>query len=71
MKLSEYRRSIGMTQRDLANLIGVSDVALSRYESGRVPESSVMRRIFEVSEGRVSPNDFFEIPDQQPGTEPD
>ena len=62
MKISEYRRKSGLTQRELANLIGVTDVAIGRYEAGRIPEPAILRKIYDVTKGRVGPNDFYDFP---------
>lgn len=60
MKLEEYRRRQNLTLAALGELIGVTDVAVHRYEHGRVPEPKVLRRIIEATGGAVQANDFFD-----------
>jgi DNA-binding XRE family transcriptional regulator len=36
-RLIQYRKEIGLTQSDLAKLVGVSQAAISLYESGKLP----------------------------------
>ena len=64
MKLSEYRKSAGLTLGQLAEAVGVSDMAIGRYERGeRTPKSKVMVQIVKVTDGAVQPNDFFDAVD--------
>lgn len=63
MKLDLYRRQRGVTLAFLAALVGVSEVAMSRYERGsRIPRPEIMRRIVTATEGAVQPNDFHADP---------
>ena len=64
MKLREYRELFGLSQKEFAKAANVSGMAISRYESGRIPSSSAMRRIIEVTDGAVTANDFFDIPQE-------
>lgn len=60
MKLRDYRIQKNVTLAWLAERVGVSEVAMSRYERGvRVPRRDIMRRIEEVTEGAVRPNDHY------------
>jgi transcriptional regulator with XRE-family HTH domain len=60
MKLQEYRKQEKLTLVELAQQVGVTEVAISRYERGeRLPRPSVMRKIEEVTGGLVRPNDFL------------
>jgi transcriptional regulator with XRE-family HTH domain len=62
LKLREYRRRHRLTLVELARRIGVSEGAVSRYETGaRVPCFPVMARISRATAGAVSPNDFFDV----------
>ena len=64
MKLSKYRESVGLTLEQLAEAVGVSDVAIGRYERGeRIPKHKVMVQIAKITEGAVKPNDFFDAVD--------
>lgn len=60
MKLRHYRDTHNLTLAQMAELVGVSEVSMSRYERGdRMPRPEVMRKIGEVTGGAVRPNDFF------------
>ncbi len=66
MQLDTYLQEQKISKSDFADLIGVSQAAVSRYTSGneskkRLPEPSVMRKIFEVTSGAVQPNDFYSV----------
>jgi transcriptional regulator with XRE-family HTH domain len=60
MRLEEYLTGNRISRADFAVQIGVSVESVRRYLNGRVPESSVMCKIIEATEGKVSANDFFE-----------
>ena len=59
MRLEEYLSETGLTRAEFARQIGVKQFSVSRYLNGRVPEPSVMCKIIEATEGKVSANDFF------------
>jgi len=66
MKLSEYRKSAGLTLGQLAEAIGVSDMAIGRYERGeRIPKHKVMVQIAKITDGAVTANDFHETFSQE------
>ena len=68
MKLREYRRRHRLTLAQLAGRVGVSEGAISRYETGaRVPCFPVMARITRATAGAVSPNDFFDVTGRKAG----
>jgi len=59
-----------MTQEQLARDLGLTTVTVARYESGaRLPGPAVMIALFEVSGGRVQPNDFYDLPAISPARE--
>jgi len=61
MDLGTYQKQHGLSVSDLELLIGVSHSALHRYMYlGRIPEVAVLRRILAVTDGQVTPNDFFD-----------
>lgn len=66
--LKRYRDSRQLTQRELAAMIGTSDVTVARLETGtRQPSFDLMRRIAEATDGQVTPNDFLAKPSAEPG----
>ena len=49
MTIKEARKQAGMTLKELAAAVGVSDVAICRYESGkRTPRPAIAKRIGKV-----------------------
>ncbi len=70
MKLSGWRNQERMTQVELAQLIGISVMQLYRIERGiNRPSPRVMQRIVEVTDGAVTPNDFYDFPAAAAGDE--
>ncbi|MGL4196658.1 MAG: helix-turn-helix domain-containing protein [Allorhizobium sp.] len=65
MKLGTYIKTEGKTAEDMAQAIGdVSVSGLRKWIAGeRVPRPDQMRRIVEVTGGKVLPNDFYDIPE--------
>ena len=62
MKLKDYMVVHGVGLTEMARLLGVSEVAVSRYRQGaRRPSPDVMRRIIRVTKGAVTPNDFYDL----------
>jgi predicted transcriptional regulator len=59
MRLEEYLTETGLTRAEFARQIGVSQFSITRYIEGRAPKTSVMCKIIEATEGKVSANDFF------------
>ncbi len=60
MRLQDYLAETGMTRAEFARRIGVKHISVTRYvNEGRVPEPSVMEKIIEATEGKVTANDFF------------
>lgn len=66
MRLVAWRKKMGWTQTQLAEKLGVTQPYVSAMERAvepAVPNTSVMKLIFEISEGQVQPNDFYALPD--------
>lgn len=62
MKLVEYLKSVQITAADFGRMVGASRSAVIRWANGeRSPDSKSMARIVRVTQGRVTPNDFFRI----------
>ena len=63
MRLSDYLKAEGMTLAQFGSQIGISASTVHRYATGlRVPKPEVMSRVFAATDGRVTPNDFFDLP---------
>lgn len=62
MKLAEYLAANGLSQAEFAKIIEASQVAVSRYASGRrMPRPARLLRIKEATGGLVTGNDFLEL----------
>lgn len=62
MKLGAYLETVGITAADFGRMIGASRSAVTRWVNGeRSPDSKSMAAIVRVTQGRVTPNDFFRI----------
>lgn len=60
MDLKTYLAETGQTNTAFAELIGVSPMAVSRYvRRERRPRDEVLIKIREVTNGRITPNDFY------------
>lgn len=60
MKLKEFLKREQVSIEDFAQKMGLSYAAVRQYvNAGRVPTPKVMRRIINVTDGAVQPNDFF------------
>ena len=61
-KLKEYRKQKGLTQEELAALVGVQNSAISKYEKGRIKQIPIhiLERLRAVLEFNVN-----DIPDSQ------
>lgn len=63
MKIRAYLKLNKITQSEFADIIGASPQAISCFCLGtRIPRPDVMRKIFDATNGAVSPNDFFDLP---------
>lgn len=62
--IAEWREKRGLTQEQLGGRIGVSDVTVSRWETGtRKPDLSAQAAICEALGGNLQPADLFRHPD--------
>jgi predicted transcriptional regulator len=64
MRLEKYLQDYSISAADFAGQIGAkSRATVYRYIKGiRMPEVEVMTKIFEVTNGQVTANDFYNIP---------
>jgi transcriptional regulator with XRE-family HTH domain len=61
--LAEHRQARGLTQRQLAERLGVTDITVSRWELGRaLLNTDVMAAIAEAF-GDMEPQDLYRHPD--------
>lgn len=57
--MNNYNLSVG----DMADKIGVTPSAVYLWINGsRVPDRKYMAKIFDLTDGQVQPNDFYELP---------
>jgi len=60
MKLQEWTTLNDVKPAQLAGLLGTSYPAAYRYmHEGRIPEYNVLLKIYEITDGAVTPNDFI------------
>ena len=65
MTLTEYLQHRDITAVQLAAELGIDQSSLSRIIRGdQLPRKPLMRRIYQVTDGQVTPNDIFGIPEQ-------
>lgn len=68
MKLSDWLSEQKKKPAWLAKKIGTTDVSARRYCNGeRRPSDEVMLAIYQLTGGRVAPNDFYALPDLHAG----
>ena len=63
MQLSEWISECGISQVEVASGLGVDQSTISRLLS-RVPSPALMKRIYDLTEGRVTPNDLIGLDDR-------
>jgi transcriptional regulator with XRE-family HTH domain len=62
MTLQQFLSQNGLSQHTFAKMAGITQVTVSRYVNGlRLPRRAHMKRIYEVTGGSVTPNDFFAV----------
>ena len=47
-RIKELRKELGLSQTDLANILGVTAVTVSRYEGGRDPGTEVLMKLAKI-----------------------
>jgi hypothetical protein len=63
MRFVDWVRSEGWSWSRAAVEIGVANSTVARrFAQGTVPRKATMQRIYLRSGGRVTPNDFYELP---------
>lgn len=64
MKLAVWRRQNNITQVELAQRIGCTQSYVSQIErrsNPLVPKKEIARAIYEITNGAVTPNDFYDL----------
>ncbi len=62
VKLRTYRAISNLTQQQFARKLAVSELSIIKYEGGiNMPSRETMLRIYELTAGSVTPNDFFDL----------
>ena len=65
MRLKDYLTANEITESEFARMIGTKSVSMvSKWANkGAIPSPDYMIIIYQVTHGRVSPNDFYDLPD--------
>lgn len=64
MKLADFLKQRDITAQTFAERIGRYPSTVTRLLSGKhTPDAATMKAIIEATEGLVTPNDFFELPE--------
>lgn len=61
MKLTDFLTENNLTPSDFARTVGTSRQNVCRWMQSNIPRTEEMQRIFEVTGGKVTANDFFGI----------
>lgn len=63
MTLDQYLTRNKMTATKMAQILGRAISTVTRIRKGEIkPDYSTIQEIVDVTEGRVTPNDFFVMP---------
>ena len=63
MKLHDYLKEQNIPITSFANSVGVRRQAIHSYISGeKYPSPKTLKRIVEITNGEVMPNDFYDLP---------
>lgn len=64
MKLEDFLKTNEITKQAFAERIGVAPSTITRLLTGKhVPDRATMNAIIAATDGAVTPNDFFDLPD--------
>jgi transcriptional regulator with XRE-family HTH domain len=67
VKLAVWRKEQKMTQAAMAAALGVSQPYISQIErahNAMMPGKDVLVKIYELTGGKVEPNDFVDLPER-------
>lgn len=60
MQLHAYLKLKGMSEKQFADAVGGSEAGVKKWvRRERIPRPDAMRKITEVTDGAVTPGDFF------------
>jgi hypothetical protein len=64
MRLIDWMHEAGLTDSEVADKVGgISSHAVKKWKYGeRIPRRAEQRRLTEISDGKVTPNDFVLTP---------
>ena len=64
MNLPSFLLKRQISQAKFAEIIAESPQTVSRYVNGtRIPEPSIMQKIYTATDGLVTANDFYDLPE--------
>lgn len=66
MKLGHWMQREKLTLAEVGERIDKHLSSVQKYVLGRVPSKETMVRIFVLSRGEVTPNDFYDLPELMP-----
>lgn len=65
--LGRWLHETGQTSVAFAEQVGVSQAAISRFCAGKqIPRRDIMVSMYRLTNGAVTPNDFFDLPELDP-----
>jgi DNA-binding transcriptional regulator YiaG len=53
-RIKRVRRDLGLSQKEFADLVGVSERSVQHWESGKKPQPKALRRLAEVAKKPVA-----------------
>jgi transcriptional regulator with XRE-family HTH domain len=63
MTLKEWIKKSGTTAAEVAKKVGVESWTINRYTAGkRLPEPVLLVKLYKLTRGAVTPNDFYRLP---------
>lgn len=62
MKWGDWISDCTLSWAEAGRRVGVTKSAARQFAYGRVPRRATMLRIYLATGGRVSPNDFYDLP---------
>lgn len=63
MNLAQYLADNGITEAEFARQTGLYQSTIHRIKRGAVPGPATMAAIVKATDGKVQPNDFYNIGD--------